>query len=159
MDYQPGHPHGFSSAIWMGEVALCLPLHDPDGMIHALKAMAAPYPEALREALIGRFHWEVAFSIANGETAVARGDRTHVAGCIYRAACCLSQMLFALNRRYLINEKGAVAEAARLPLTIAGLAERIDDAWRAIGRGELRTALVGLRACDGELAALVAAAK
>ena len=23
MDYQPGHPHGFCSAIWMGEVALC----------------------------------------------------------------------------------------------------------------------------------------
>jgi hypothetical protein len=21
MDYQPGHPHGFCSAIWMGEVA------------------------------------------------------------------------------------------------------------------------------------------
>ena len=25
MDYQPGHPHGFCSAIWMGEVALCRP--------------------------------------------------------------------------------------------------------------------------------------
>jgi predicted nucleotidyltransferase len=33
MDYQPGHPHGFCSAIWMGEVALCEPLHDPQGLI------------------------------------------------------------------------------------------------------------------------------
>ena len=23
MNYQPGHPHGFCSSIWMGEVALC----------------------------------------------------------------------------------------------------------------------------------------
>ena len=29
MDYQPGHPHGFCSAIWMGEVALCQPLPTP----------------------------------------------------------------------------------------------------------------------------------
>ena len=38
MHYQPGHPHGFCSAHWMGEVALCRPLHDPDGAIAALKA-------------------------------------------------------------------------------------------------------------------------
>ena len=28
MDFQPGHPHGFCSAIWMGEIALCRPLSD-----------------------------------------------------------------------------------------------------------------------------------
>jgi hypothetical protein len=33
MDYQPGHPHGFCSAIWMGEVALCRPLGDSQGAI------------------------------------------------------------------------------------------------------------------------------
>jgi len=38
MDYQPGHPHGFCSAIWMGEVALCQSLHDPQGVIAQLKA-------------------------------------------------------------------------------------------------------------------------
>jgi hypothetical protein len=30
VDYQPGHPHGFCSAIWMGEGALCRPLSDPE---------------------------------------------------------------------------------------------------------------------------------
>ena len=29
MDYQPGHAHGFCSAIWAGEIAHCRPLHDP----------------------------------------------------------------------------------------------------------------------------------
>jgi hypothetical protein len=55
MDYQPGHPHGFCSAIWMGEVALCRPLSDPMSVIAGLKAMTAPYPDRLREALIRRF--------------------------------------------------------------------------------------------------------
>jgi len=48
MEYQPGHPHGFCSAIWMGEIALCRPLSDPQGAIAALKAMTVPYPEKLR---------------------------------------------------------------------------------------------------------------
>jgi hypothetical protein len=111
MDYQPGHPHGFCSAIWMGEVALCRPLHDPHGAIAELKALTSPYPEKLREALLNTFLWEVLFSIENGEIAIARGEQTHIAGCVYRALSCIGQVLFALNRRYLINEKGALAEA------------------------------------------------
>jgi hypothetical protein len=51
MDYQPGHPHSFCSAIWMGELALCRLLRDPEGALAQLKAMALPYPEKLREAL------------------------------------------------------------------------------------------------------------
>ena len=77
MDYQPGHPHGFCSATWMGEVALCQPLHDPRNMIAESKAMAWLYPEQLPEALIQRFQWEVLFSIENGESAIARGQQTH----------------------------------------------------------------------------------
>ena len=76
MDYQPGHPHGFCSAIWMGEVALCRLLHDPDGQLAALKAMTSPYPEKLGRALVDRFLWEIGFSIENGRLAIARGDRT-----------------------------------------------------------------------------------
>src|ERR1700739_4490064 len=82
MDYQPGHPHGFCSAIWMGEIALCRPIHDPTGMIAELKAATAPYPQPLRAALIGRFGWEVAFSVENAEIAVPRAEQTHIAGCV-----------------------------------------------------------------------------
>ncbi|WP_245311063.1 nucleotidyltransferase domain-containing protein [Bradyrhizobium valentinum] len=90
--YQPGHPHGFCSATWMGEVAQCHPLHDPDGVIAALKASTSPYPRAMRDALIRRFQWEILFSIENAETALPRGDSTHIAGCAYRALACLAQV-------------------------------------------------------------------
>jgi predicted nucleotidyltransferase len=158
MDYQPGHPHGFCSAIWMGEVALCRPLHDPRGLIAELKASTSPYPDRLREALLKKFQWEILFSIENAEIAMARGEQTHIAGCAYRALCCIGQVLFALNRRYLINEKGALAEAAGFSCTIRGLPERTAHIWAAIGRSEFAIALAELRALDGELRALAATA-
>jgi len=146
MHYQPGHPHGFCSAIWMGEVALCVPLHDPDGRLATLKAATSPYPRALRDALIRKFDWEILFAIENGELAAARAEETHVAGCAYRALACAAQVLFALNERYLINEKGALQEAAGLPLTIPDVARRTNEVWRLVGSNELRAALAGLRA-------------
>jgi hypothetical protein len=155
MAYQPGHPHGFCSAIWMGEVALCRPLYDPTGAIAELKTATSPYPDELRAALTKTFLWEVLFSIQNAEIAIPRRERTHIAGCIYRALCCLGQVLFALNRRYLINEKGALIEAAGFSYTIDRLAERTDAVWGAIGKSEFATALDILRVLDGELRALI----
>jgi hypothetical protein len=146
MHYQPGHPHGFCTAIWMGEVALGVPLHDPNGTFAVLKAKTSPYPHALRDALIRKFGWEILFAIENGELAAARAEQTHVAGCAYRALTCTAQVLFALNERYLINEKGALQEAATFPLTIPDIASRANEVWRLIGGSELQAALAGLRA-------------
>jgi hypothetical protein len=154
MDYQPGHPHGFCSAIWMGEIALCQPLHDPRGMVTRLKALTSPYPKPLREALIDRFQWEIRFSIENAELAVSREEQTHIAGCTYRALACLGQVLFALNENYLINEKGVLPEAAGFPLTISGLARSVTQVWEHIGNGKPTAALAILRAIDRELQAL-----
>jgi hypothetical protein len=151
MHYQPGHPHGFCSAIWMGEVALCRPLHDPDGRLARLKAATSPYPHVLRDALIRKFEWEILFAIENGELAAGRAEQTHVAGCAYRALACAAQVLFALNERYLFNEKGALQEAAQLPLTIPDIAKRAADIWRLIGNSELRAALAGLRAIERDV--------
>src|ERR1700730_2245032 len=147
--YQSGHPHGFCSAIWMGEVALCQPLHDPDGRLAALKAATSPYPPALRDALIRKFEWEILFAIENGELAAGRAEQTHVAGCAYRALACAAQVLFTLNERYLINEKGALQEAAALPLTIPDIVKRASDVWHLIGSAELRAGVAGLRAVRG----------
>ena len=156
MNYQPGHPHGLSSAIWMGEAAICRPLHDPEGLLAGLKAMTEPYPAPLREALIRRFQWEVLFSVENAETGVGRSALTHIAGCAYLALSCVVQVLFALNRRYFVNEKGALEEAAGFPITIAGLTERASFVWRAIGGRTFGQALDALRAIEQELRVVTA---
>jgi hypothetical protein len=138
----------------MGEIALCQPLHDPLGTVTRLKALTSPYPKPLREALIDRFQWEIRFSIENAELAVSREEQTHIAGCTYRALACLAQVLFALNEHYLINEKGALPEAAGFPLTISGLARSVTQVWEHIGNGKPTAALAILRAIDRELQAL-----
>jgi hypothetical protein len=158
MNYQPGHPHGFCSVIWMGEVATCQPLLDPLGHIAELKGLTWPFPEPLRDALIARFGWEVGFAIDNAELAARRSEQTHVAGCAYRALCCVAQVLFALNGRYLINEKGAVPEAATYPLTLEGLAQTQADIWRDIGHADHVSALRRLHGVSNGLRALIESA-
>ncbi|QPF89945.1 nucleotidyltransferase domain-containing protein [Bradyrhizobium commune] len=154
MNYQPGHPHGFCSAIWMGEIAYCQPLHDPLGLIARLKSIALPYPQTLADTLIRRFQWEILFSIENAELAAARNERTHFAGYLYRSLACIAQVLFALNCRYLINEKGALQETAGFPLTIPGLAEQSDEIWRLVGDGSYTQACAILRRIDQQLKGL-----
>ncbi|MBB6674862.1 nucleotidyltransferase domain-containing protein [Cohnella nanjingensis] len=118
IDYQPGHPHGFVNAIYMAEIASCLPLWDPDGSVARLRAMTDPYPQALRAGIMRKFGWEAGFTAANARKAVGKLDANYVAGCCFRAVACLNQTLFALNGRYLMNEKGAVDEAQSFPLAL-----------------------------------------
>jgi hypothetical protein len=102
-------------------------------------------------ALVRRFQWEVLFSIENAELAVPRGDSTHIAGCAYRALACIAQVLFALNGAYLINEKGALAQAANFPVTVRDLAGRATEVWRQIGAAEHAAALQMLRVLESDL--------
>ncbi len=60
-----------------------------------------------------------------------------------------------MNRRYLINEKGALDEAAAFPVTIAGMPERVACIWAAIGRGAYAGAFRELRAFERDLKALL----
>jgi hypothetical protein len=143
----------------MGEVALCQPLHDPDGRLAELKAAASPYPRALRDALLRKFDWEILFAIENAELAAARAEQTHVAGCAYRALACTAQVLFALNERYLINEKGALQEAAAFALTVPDIARRAKEIWRLIGNGEFEAALAVLCAIAQQVNQLTIASR
>ena len=63
-------------------------------------------------------------------------------------------MLFALNARYLINEKGALREAEGFPLTLANLSGRVAEIWRHIGDKAFAPALTLLREIEQELKAL-----
>ena len=113
--YQAGHPHGFHTHIYLAEVALCQPLHDPYGEVAALKVLAIPYPSALKHALIGTL-WEAGFALDTSRKSTARGDVFHVAGGLFRCAAVLAQVLFALNERYWMNEKGSIQAISTLPL-------------------------------------------
>jgi predicted nucleotidyltransferase len=114
--YQPGHPHGFHTHIYLGELAYCLPLADPFGAVHTLKALTSPYPPKLKRALIDNSLWEAGFALETSRKSVKRGDVFHVSGSLFRCAACLIQVLYALNETYWINEKGSLQRAGTFPL-------------------------------------------
>jgi predicted nucleotidyltransferase len=132
--YQPGHPHAFVSAIYLGELACCEPLADPDGVVAALKRTVVPYPPLLGRALVARFLSEAEFSLACAGKAAARGDVAYVAGSLFRTVASLVQVLFAANGRYCINEKGALAEADGLARRPEGFAAAAAGLLAAPGR-------------------------
>ena len=144
-DYQPGHPHGFHNHSYAGEVHHGLALHDPDGALAGRQARTSPYPPALAAAIVRRYLWEAGFATTTAAGAARRGDLTYVSGCLFRAVACLVQVLFAVNGRWFVNEKGSVAEAARLPRTPPGFA------------ADVEAALTGLRPDPAILGAALAA--
>jgi hypothetical protein len=141
MDYQPGHPHGFLSAIWLAEIHYCQPIVDRNGAIARLKQSLQPYPRALGLAIVDRFQWEIAFAAGNAAKAVNRGDRSYIAGSIFRALACAAQVVCALNGTYVMNEKGAIGLAASQPLAPAALASRVDIVWKNFASSDFEEAL------------------
>jgi len=115
VDYQPGHPHAFVSSVYAAEVFHNVPLHDPRGLLAELRALVDPYPHALAVGTVRRFLWEAGFALGTARAAAGRGDTAYVTGCAFRAVSCLVQVLHAVNRVYLPNEKGAVAAVDRMP--------------------------------------------
>ncbi|MHB1475698.1 MAG: nucleotidyltransferase family protein, partial [Dermatophilaceae bacterium] len=72
------------------------------------------YPPRLRDALVAGL-WEASFAIDNARKAVTRADTTYMAGCLFRAVEVCAHALHGHAGHWLINEKGAVASAGRLP--------------------------------------------
>ncbi|WP_235030652.1 nucleotidyltransferase domain-containing protein [Nonomuraea solani] len=131
--FQVGHPLGFYSCAYAGEVALCQVLADPTGEVGALREEAAHYPPALREAMIGRL-WECDFALSTARYGAAGGDPAYAAGALFRAVGVACHALHAADGAWLINEKGMVASAARLPSAPEGFGERAGEVLAAVGR-------------------------
>jgi hypothetical protein len=112
--HQAGHPLGFADIAYPGELALGQILADPGGELAALQEHVRVYPPALTDALVGGL-WEGDFLVAVARKAVSRRDCTYVAGCLFRLVGVCVHALHGAGRRWLINEKGAVASAAAIP--------------------------------------------
>ncbi|WP_446216943.1 nucleotidyltransferase domain-containing protein [Micromonospora sp. IBHARD004] len=80
---QAGHPLGFYSHAYAGEVALCQVLGDPTGELTALREETSSYPPALAVALVAG-GWEAGFLLDGAAKGAAAGDAGYVAGCLFR---------------------------------------------------------------------------
>lgn len=107
-NYQTGHPHGYISVMYRGELAISKVLYNKDNTFIELKKTAEIYPTALKKSLISFFMFEAEFSLMFAKANSGTGDKYYVAGHVFRMVSCLNQVLFACNNAYCINEKKAV---------------------------------------------------
>ncbi|MBL1091029.1 MULTISPECIES: nucleotidyltransferase domain-containing protein [Streptomyces] len=134
---QAGHPLGFWSPAYPGEVALGRVLADAgDGELAALKEETRAYPPALRTSLTGTAVWDAGFSVAMAGKSSAAQDVLHAALCLSRAVGQLVQALYAHHGAWCLNEKGALAAAAALPGTPSDFAPRATALLAHLGRTE-----------------------
>jgi len=125
--YQTGHPHGYLNAMYMGELAICNILSDPEGILAKLKKKTEPYPEKFKEAMVQYFSFEASFSLMFMEANANKDDISYVMGHCFRSISCLNQVLFAKNEMYCINEKKAVAMIQDFSIKPEEYKKRIDE--------------------------------
>ncbi|MER5701367.1 nucleotidyltransferase domain-containing protein [Micromonospora sp. NPDC002296] len=133
VEAQAGHPLGFYSHAYAGEVALCRVLGDPTGELTALRAETGCYPPALSAALLAS-GWEAGFLLDAAAKGAAAGDGGYVAGCLFRAVGVVVQALHGRAGRWLVNEKGMIASAGRLPDAPVDFTRRAQGLLGAVGR-------------------------
>lgn len=129
---QVGHPLGYYSHTYAGEVALCRVLADASGELAELHASTQQYPAALGDALV-RGLWEADFAGNGARYGAAGADPAFAAGCLFRAIGVVCHALHGHARRWLTIEKGMVASTGRLPQVFAGFAEQAHAVFAAIG--------------------------
>lgn len=131
IDFGQQPPFGFFSPTYLGELHICLPWHDPAGLLARLKAQVLDYPDALRERVVADMLWNAGFNLeAFAPKFAARGDAWGTLACLTRAGHQLILALFAHNRVYLINDKTALEEISAFTLAPARFGERLQQALR-----------------------------
>jgi hypothetical protein len=144
---QAGHPLGYYSHGYPGEVALCQVLADPTGELTRLRAETQHYPAALADALVAAT-WEPDLLLYGASShGAASADAFFVAGCLFRAIGVLAQALHGHHRRWVTTEKRLIDAAGRLAGAPPDFARR---AHAIVGR---------IGTTPDEIAATVAAAR
>lgn len=120
---QPGHPLGFLDVSYAGEIATCLPLADPGGVVQELRSLVRPYPAALRETLVGNL-WQAGFLLESAAKGIPKQDITYVMLCCSTALMLCAHAWHAAAGSWPTNEKGLVVDVNRLDLDTHDFAPR-----------------------------------
>jgi predicted nucleotidyltransferase len=144
LHYAQQPPFGFFSGAYLGEIAVCIPLFDPEVRLEVLKRQVANYPEALRHAVVQDYLWQAELGItAFAPKFAGRSGAYGTAACLARAVNQLLLVLFALNRKYLMDDKTALAEVAEFERVPREFGRRVQQTLGHLGGPpeELRAAV------------------
>ena len=147
LHYLQQPPFGFFSGTYLGEVDVCIPLFDPEGCVYELKRRVAVYPDAMRRAVVQDFLFMAEFTLtAFAPKVAARSDVYGTAACLTRSVNELVMVLFALNRKYPINDKTALIEVTEFDCAPRDFASRVQNTLAHLGSSarELGAAVEGI---------------
>src|SRR5699024_9495027 len=125
--YQTGHPHGYLNAMYIGELAICHILSDPEGILAELKQKTKPYPGKLKKAIIQYFSFEASFSLMFMIDSTDKYDISYLMRHYFRTISCLHHVRFGKNEVYCIKEKKAVCMIEDFPIKPKLYKKRIDE--------------------------------
>ncbi|GAB2606574.1 nucleotidyltransferase domain-containing protein [Pseudactinotalea suaedae] len=128
---QTGHPLGVPDLAYPGEVALSRVLADPTGELTARHDTYQIYPPALAATLLEGLA-EAQFLVGGAAKVARRGDIAYLALLLSRAVLLVAHAICARAGRWVTNEKGLIAVAARQPGAPAGFAEAVGSAIAAV---------------------------
>ncbi len=149
-NYQPGHPHAYLNIMYRGELASCEILYAKTDEFRALKQKAEEYPEEQRKALLNLFLFESDFSCMLAEKYAEKGDAYYVSGHLFRSTSALNQVLFAVNKKYCLNEKKAIYRIDTFSIKPSSYSQRVNHIFIAAGHS-LATASHELRELCNEV--------
>lgn len=125
-NYQPGHPHAYFNVMYRGELASSQTIYAKEASFQDLKILAQQYPTLLQLNIIQYFSVEADFSLSLAKKTWENKDLNYTYGLIFRMVCGFNQIIFAKNKKYLLNEKKAVQRAATLEFAPRNYQEKID---------------------------------
>lgn len=144
IDYQCGHPFGFVNTIYAAETHYCKTLwQDESAPIDKLKALLyskGEYSPLMKTATVQKFLWEAWFSLACGRKAAFKGDINYAVGSVFRTVCSWAQVLYALNNRYLMNEKGSLRQICNLSLKPDDMESKVKHVYQLFADGDAEKA-------------------
>jgi len=126
--------YGFHSVIYLAEMHICLPLHDPRGHLARLKERVAIYPPELKRTIVGEHLWGVEFTLMFARQHAAAGDAYNTIGCLTRILNHMTQTLYALNETYFLSDKRVGCDLARFLLLPADYLTTMNEVLARSGR-------------------------
>ena len=154
-----GHPFGVVNSSYAAEIHYGRIIWEmPDCPVAALKeklAVQGPYPEKLRQATVAYFMREAALSLENGHSSAMQGGIHYASGSFFQAACSWVQVIHALNRQFLLSEKGGLKRANQLPITPKQFRVRVNQVYRYFAANNPKLAYCEIDMLESEMNALV----
>ena len=148
-------PHGDLSTNQISHIMYLLLCAERDHSITRLRQLAEPFPDKLQHGLVKFFLSQAKITLIHATKIRREEDLQYLISLCSSFVFFTNIVLFALNKRYPVIEKGGASLVFRLPLTIHNYQPRIPLLFTHTSNGNYGLVVTELSALFEELKALI----